>query len=528
MANKIFIILAGFILLAPDNVFGQYSSRKVASLKAQLIEEINRQQKLTQEMVDMVFSFSELGFQEVETSKYLTGILEMNGFEIERGVADMPTAWTAKWGSGKPFIAIGSDIDGLPNTNQTPGVAYHKPLVKNAPGHGEGHNSGVPLSITAALALKKIMESEHITGTLMIWPGIAEEQLAGKAYLVRSGIFKEADACIFSHVSSNMGVSWGDSGNNGLVSVQFDFEGETAHAASSWKGKSALDGVELMNTAWNFHREHLEPTQRSHYVITDGGDQPNVVPGRASVWYFFRERNYEKIHQLYEDAIRIGEGAAQMSNTTMSHQVLGSAWPGHFNKAIAEATYRNIQRVGLPEWTDEDQQLAKAVQKVINPEKGDNQTGLPTELTELKGPSEFSMGGASDDIGDVSWNIPTVVLRYPANAPDLPGHHWTNAVTMATPIAHKGVTAGAKVEALTVLDLLLDPQILKDAWTYFKEEQTKFIKYAPIMAETDRPAVFLNKLPMDQYRPALEKFYYEPSKYGTYLEQLGVTYPTLE
>jgi len=523
-----FVLVMGFLLGNPFLSTAQMRPAKVASLKKDLLEEVDKQQKLVQVMVDKVFSFSEMGFQEYETSKYLSGILEENGFIIERGVAGMPTAWTATWGSGKPFIAIGSDIDGLPNTNQTPGVAYHKPLVKGAPGHGEGHNSGVPLSIAAALSLKTIMEREGIQGTLMLWPGIAEEQLAGKAFMVRSGIFKEADACIFTHVSSNLGVSWGDSGNNGLVSIKFDFEGQTAHGASAWNGRSALDAVELMNVGWNFHREHLQPTQRSHYVIMDGGDQPNVVPGTASVWYFLRERTYEKILSLQEDALRIAEGAAMMTNTTFSHQVIGSSWPGHFNKAIAETVQKNIEQVGLPTWSEADQQLAKAVQKHINPEKGENQTGLLTEISELRGPATFSMGGGSDDIGDVSWNVPTVVLRYPANAPDLPGHHWTNAVAMATPIAHKGVLAGAKVEALTVLDLLVNLEILVEAKKYFDEVQTKETKYTPIMAETDHPATFLNERLMEIYRPQLEKFYYDETNYDSYLEQLGVSYPTLE
>jgi aminobenzoyl-glutamate utilization protein B len=519
--------LTACMLLSITVFFNSHGQGTLTGSKKRVAEEVEKHQKMIQEMVDKVFSFSELGFQEFETSDYLTSILDSYGFEIEKGIAEIPTAWTAKWGSGKPFIAIGSDIDGLPNTNQTPGVAYHKPLVDGAPGHGEGHNSGVPLSIAAALAVKKIMEEENLSGTLMLWAGVAEEQLAGKAFLIRSGIFKDADACLFSHVSSNFGTSWGDSGNTGLISARFDFKGQTAHGASAWRGRSALDGVELMNIGWNFHREHVEPTHRSHYVIMDGGDQPNVVPGTATVWYFLRERTYPKILKLFEDAKRIAEGAAMMSNTEVSHQIMGSSWPGHFNKALAMTLYDNIQLVGLPEWTKEDQRLAKAVQKNIHPEKGENQTGLPIEIPELRGPVEFSIGGGSDDIGDVSWNLPTVVLRYPANMPDLPGHHWTNAVAMATPIAHKGVLAGAKVKALTIYDLLTQAAILKDAWNYFEKEQTKNLQYKPLMGETDEPPTYLNKEIMNKYRPQLEPLYYDPASYDTYLDQLGITYPTV-
>src|SRR5262252_8883925 len=232
-----------------------------------------------QKMNDQVFSFAELGFQEYETSKYLTGILEQNGFKIERGVAGIPTAWTARWGSGKPVIALGSDVDCIPQASQKPGVAYHDPIIEGAPGHGEGHNSGMPLQIAAALAVKKVMEQQHLQGTLMLWPGIAEELLAAKAYFVRAGVFKDADVVLFAHVGSNFGVTWGDTGGNGLVSVEYSFKGESAHAGNApWRGRSALDAVELMDIGWNFRREHLRIQQRSHSVITNGGDQPNVVP----------------------------------------------------------------------------------------------------------------------------------------------------------------------------------------------------------------------------------------------------------
>ena len=160
-------------------------------------------------MVDMVFSFGELGFQEIETSKYLTGILEKEGFTIERGIAGIPTAWMATWGSGKPVIALGSDIDCIPQASQKPGVAYHDPMIEGAPGHGEGHNSGLPLNITAAIAVKRLMERAQAPGTIKLWPGVAEELLAGKAYFVRDGYFKDVDVVLFTHVGNNLGVSWG-------------------------------------------------------------------------------------------------------------------------------------------------------------------------------------------------------------------------------------------------------------------------------------------------------------------------------
>src|SRR5438034_9274217 len=263
---------------------------RVEELKREAAADVETKRVMTQQMVDQVFSYGELGFQEVETSRYLTDILQKNGFKIERAYAGIPTAWVATWGSGKPVIAIGSDIDDIPQASQKPGVGYKDPIIEGAPGHGEGHNSGVPLNITAALAVKKIMEREKLAGTLMLWPGVAEELLGTKAYFIRDGYFKDVDICLFVHVGDNLDVSYGPTNGSVLVSIEYTFRGEAAHAAAApWRGRSALDAVELMDVGWNFRREHLRPQQRSHYVITDGGDQPNVVPSEASVWYYFRE-----------------------------------------------------------------------------------------------------------------------------------------------------------------------------------------------------------------------------------------------
>ena len=502
----------------------EFSKKQIDGFKQEITEEIENNRKMTQVMVDKIFSFSELGMQEFETSKYITSMLKENGFTIEQGISGIPTAWTATWGSGKPVIAIGSDLDCIPKASQKPGVAYHDPIIEGAPGHGEGHNSGQAVNVTAALAVKKIMEREGIPGTLMLWPGVAEEQLATKAFFVRDGYFDEVDACIFTHVSNNLSVSYGSPRGNGMISVEFSFDGEAAHSAGSpWRGRSSLDAVELMNIGWNFRREHLQPTQRSHYVITDGGDQPNVVPAKASVWYYLRDRTYTDIKKMYDIAVKIADGAALMTDTEMSYRYLGSAWPGHFNKPIAEAMYENIQTVGLPEWTEDDQTLAKAVQTEV----GSEAEGLATELDELGLPVEFSLGGGSDDIADISWKVPTVVLRFPSNMPGLQGHHWSSAITMATPIAHKGATSGAKAEALTLLDMMVKPELLTEAWTYYQDEQTKDVTYEPLLNPDDKPAIELNTSIMEEYRPQLEKYYFDPEKYDTYLEQLGIEYPTL-
>jgi aminobenzoyl-glutamate utilization protein B len=497
------------------------------TLKAQAVAEIDRQQIFTQQMVDQIFSYSELGFQEFETTRYLTGMLEKNGFRIEPSVAGIPTAWVATYGAGKPVIAFITDVDCIPRASQKPGVAYHDPIIMGAPGHGEGHNSGMAVNVTAALTLKKLMDQNHIAGTIKLIPGIAEEILGSKAFFVRAGLFKDVDLVLGAHVDAEFSTAYG-TGNgewSGLVSVQYFFHGKAAHAASApWDGRSALDAVELMDTGWDFRREHLRLAQRSHRVIINGGDQPNVVPSEAAVWYYFREMDYPHIRSLYDLGNTMAESAAKMTETTVDHRLVGSAWPPFFNKVIAEAQHKNIEVVGMPTWTEADQTLAKALQKEI----GAKVEGLKTKVEPLAEPVAKPSGGGSDDVGDISWNVPMVYLLYPANIPNLPGHNWTDAVAMATPIAHKGSTAGAKVQAMTALDFLLRPELVQQAWDYFRNVQTKDVQYESFLAVNDKPAIEMNKEKMEKFAPELKKYYYSPSRYKTYLEQLGIHYPTVK
>ncbi len=498
------------------------------SLKKSAVAGVEARAKLAQEINDSVFSFGELGFHEVETSRYLTQILEEKGFTVDRGVAGLPTGWVARWtnGTGGPVVALGSDIDGIPKASQKPGIPWHDPLVSGAPGHGEGHNSGQAVNIVAALAVKELMEKHDIPGTLLLWPGVAEELVAGKAFMVRDGVFEDVDAVLFTHVGNNLETAWGQPSGTGLVSVEYEFSGDSAHSAGApWRGRSALDAVELMNIGWNMRREHLRPEQRSHYVITDGGDQPNVVPSVASVWYYFREQDFEGIRENFETGNEIAEGAAKMTGTTVTRRIVGTAAPRHFNRPIAEAAYANIKAVCLPEWTEDEQAFAKLVQKNVG---ADEIEGLATELEELEPPLEEPKSGGSDDIGDVSWIVPTITIRYPSNIPGLPGHHWSNAIAMATPIAHKGVVAGAKVVAMTMLDLLTKPKLRQAAWDYFNTVQTKDQKYVPMLSAEDKPALEINADIMAEYAPKLREYYYDPSRYPTYLDQLGIEFPMLE
>ena len=520
-------VMIAALTLVPNLVAQQ--DPRLEDLKAEAEQMIRDRAKLAQEIVDHLFSFGELGMQEFETQRYLTGLLEEEGFDIELGVAGMPSAWTATWsnGSGEPVIALGSDVDGIPQSNQKPGVAYRDPILSMAPGHGEGHNSGQAVNIVAAIVVKELMEREGVNGTLLIWPGVAEEQVASKAYFVREGVFEDVDVNLFTHVGNNFGVSWGQGGGNALWSVQFRFTGESAHSAGSpWRGRSALDAIMLMAQGWEFKREHLRPAARSHYIIVEGGDQPNVVPQTATIWFYFRERDYELTKEQYDAAVLMAEGAALMTGTEVDTiMTVGAAWGRHFSKPVAEVTYSNIQAVGLPDWSEDDVRFAEAFQR----EMGVDVTGLADSIRALRGPVDLSqsLGGGSDDIGDVSWNMPTVTLSYPSNMSGGPGHNWANGIAMATPIAHKGAVAGARVQARTLLDLFLDGETVEAAWTYFNDVQTAETVYTPFISPTDQPAIWLNEEIMARWRPEMRPYYYDSNRFSTYLEQLGIEYPTI-
>ncbi len=501
------------------------AAQDLDDLRKEVLEEVATPelQKLSQVIVDKLYSFSELGFQEFWTLEFLTGILDEEGFQVETECAGMPTCYVATWGSGKPVIGFMGDFDGLPETSQKPGVPWHEPLIPLGPGHGEGHNSAQAVDIVAAIATKRVMERHGLAGTLKVIPGVAEELVSSRVYMVNAGLFEGMDVMLSTHISSRMGTGYGISGS-GLVSTQFTFHGTSAHSAGSpWSGRSALDAAELMDIGWNFRREHLRLHQRSHSIISHGGNQPNVVPSEATVWYYFRELDYPRIRELHELGQTMAEAAAMMSGTTVTERPLGAAWPQNYNKPLAQVMHAAIQEVGMPEWSEEDQAFARAVQAMM----GRDTTGLVTEVPDSLREFSQGMGGGSDDIAEVTWNVPTVRLRYSGNIPGTIAHHWSAGIAMATPIAHKGANQGSRVVALTAITAMADPKLVEDAWAYHREVTTKEYTWESLIPPETEPPVHLNADKMKAYRPLIEPFIYDETRFDTYLEQLGVVYPTL-
>ena len=453
---------------------------------------------------DAIWSYAELGLQEYKSSALLTKTLEEEGFSVELGLADMPTCFVARYGSGKPIIGILAEYDALPMLSQKARMYKQEAVVPGAPGHGCGHNMMGTAAIAAAIAVKQAIDTYELEGTVKVFGSPAEEMLVSRPYMVRGGLFDGVDAVINNHASSEFNTSYGIKGS-ALYSVIFTFEGKTAHSAGSpWSGRSALDAVEIMNVATNYLREHLNFTHRMHYVVLEGGEAPNVVPDKASVWYFLRNSD-QRLKAMYERVVNCAKGAALATGTKLSEvRVLAAIHQSHHNKALAELVNKNIKLVGMPEWSDEEHEFARALQR----ELGREEKGMPTKTGEIKKPQKVFTGGASSDHGDVTLIAPTTTIRFPGNVPGTTGHHWSTVACGYGSNAWKGLNAGAKAIATSVIDLLTKPEVLRDIRKEF-EDYSKTHPYESFLPADASPPLDINEKLMKQYRPLMEAFYTE-------------------
>ncbi len=448
---------------------------------------------------DSLYYFAELGMQEVESAKFLKETLEGIGFRVRTGDAGFPTNVWAEYGSGKPKIVIVTEIDALPEGSQTPGSIERKPLIKGAPGHMEGHNTHGAVAIGAAHALKRVMERYKLPGTVAISFGPAEEQLVSRPFLVRAGLFKDADAAILIHIGENFSTGYGLL-NYAAISAKFTFHGKTAHGAvNPWEGRDAVDAVELMDFGFDKLREHLRPSQRAHRTITIGGIQPNIIPDLGQIWWFVRDANAPWAKENFDKLVNIGRGAAMMTGTTMDMEVVASAWPQLGNRVIAEAIQANIDLVGNPKWSEEEQKFARDFQNAL----GLKPVGLlPSPVRFGARPQSF----ASNDSGYVTWNVPTAPINFPASVPGVNYHNWQAAVTPAGSIAHKGEVAGAKALAASLIDLLSTPALIAKAREQFQQD-TKDTPYFSLLPAQAKPPLELNRETMERFRPEMRKHY---------------------
>ena len=447
---------------------------------------------------DSLYFFAEPGMQEVESAKFLKETFESIGFKVETGRAGMPTAVWATFGSGKPHVVIVTEIDALPEGSQTPGSMPRKPLVAGAPGHMEGHNTHGGVSVGALQAVKQVMDKYKLPGTVSVSFGPAEEQLASRPFLVRSGQFSGADAAILIHIGDRLGTGYGLQ-NYAAISATFTFRGKTAHGAvNPWDGKDAVDAVVLMDTGYNALREHMRPTQRAHRTITAGGIQPNIIPDYGQSWWFVRDANAPWAKENFDKLVNVARGAALMTGTTMEMEVVASAWPQLGNRALSDAISKNIDAVGMPKWSAEEDKFARDFQSSL----GLKPVGLATERITGNRPQSF----ASNDNGDVTWVVPTGTLAFPSAVPGVSAHNWQAGVTPTMSISHKGQVAGATVLAGTILDILTDPKLLASAKAEF-DAQLKQTPYFSLLPPEAQPKTDMNKEVMQKLRPAMSKFY---------------------
>ena len=498
---KVFL-LAAISFLIPERIYSQPVSPGSADIypeKQEVLDYLDRPEIYEKfgKISDAIWSYAELGLQEFRSSGLLSETLEEAGFTVERGLAGMPTCFVATYGSGKPVIGILGEFDALPGLSQKGRVASQDPVIDGAPGHGCGHNTMGTAAAAAAIAVKQAMEKYNIPGTIRVYGSPAEETLISRPYMIRAGLFDGVDAVIDNHSSSRFGTQYGINGS-AMYSVIFTFRGKTAHGAFAWNGRSALDAVELMNIATNYMREHLHFGYRMHYVILEGGEAPNVVPDKASVWYFIRNSD-EKIEEMYERVINCAKAAALATGTELAEiRCLTAIHQRHANKAAAELFQKNIELAGMPEWSEEEQEFAKSLQRNL----GKEETDMPEKVDSLKTPSEVFTGGGSSDVGDVTLIVPTATINFPGGIPGMIGHHWSCVASNYGSTAWKGLNAGAKAMAASATDLLIRPEELEKLKTEF-EAYSKEHPYKLFLPEDAVPPLDLNRELMLKWRNKL-------------------------
>jgi aminobenzoyl-glutamate utilization protein B len=457
------------ILIPITALVGGARADEPSAAKIEAVASIDRHRAELVEIADRIWEFAETALREHRSAALLADAAESHGFDVSRGVAGMPTAFVASYGEGRPIIGILGEYDALPGISQK-AQPTKEPLVEGAPGHGCGHNLFGAASFGAALAVKERIEAGELPGTVRFYGTPAEEAIGGKLYMLRAGLFDDLDAVLAWHPGDEVKADTGSS--QALVSVTVDFEGRTAHAARDpWNGRSALDGVEVFTFAINLMREHVRPTVRMHYVLPDGGDVPNVVPDHARVWCWFRDTTHQGVDSLLERARDIARGAALATGTDASFTAQSGDWEMLPNLAGAKLLHSNLEWLGPLEFTEEEQEFARRIQR----ETGTEPVGLAGEIQPLDldpGPPE----GGSTDVADVSWVAPTLHLSVTTAAANAPWHAWPVVATGGMSIGHRGMVYAAKALAATMVDLYQKPDSLAAIQQEF-EEKTRGVEY---------------------------------------------------
>jgi aminobenzoyl-glutamate utilization protein B len=426
-----------------------------------------------------IWELAEVGYQEHESSALLQTHLREGGFRVEAGVAGIPTAFVAEWGSGEPVVAILAEFDALPGITQDDSPERSPRADRNA-GHACGHHLFGTGSVAAARAVKAWLESSGTAGTIRLYGTPAEEGGAGKVYMVRDGLFEDVDAVLHWHADDENNASPSTSLAN--KSAKFRFHGVSAHAAGApERGRSALDGVEAMNVMVNMMREHVPEATRIHYVITSGGAAPNVIPDFAEVFYYVRHPESETVAELFERVVAAAEGAALGTGTTVEHEIIHGIYSLLPNEVLARVMDANLQAVGGVTYTDEEAAFASVVQRSF-----DGRVPALEQAGRVQ-PYELRRGGGSTDVGDVSWVVPTAGMRAATWVPGTAAHSWQAVAAGGTTIGAKGMMVAAKTLARTAVDLFLDPSLAQRAEAERRERVGPDYVYRALVGDRDPP-----------------------------------------
>jgi aminobenzoyl-glutamate utilization protein B len=460
---------------------GTLSAQTLPTEKATALEQVDQLSSEIHRMSMELWNYAEIALRETRSATLLADILESEGFRVERGVAEMPTAFVASWGSGRPIIGILAEYDALPGVGNAavPYRAARDDGLTN--GHGCGHNLFGAASVGAAIAVKRTMEEHALSGTVRLYGTPAEETVVGKVYMAKAGVFDDLDAALDWH--PGLGTAVRNQPGRALNNFEVEFFGQPAHAASDpWNGRSALDAVELMDYGVNLMREHVRPTARIHYVIPSAGGAPNVVPEYTKVWYYVREADREKVEEYYNWILEIAEAAALATQTTHQVMLITGVHELLHNRPLQEAVQQNLELVGAPPFTEDDQEFARQLQRSL----GIEEKGLDTEIAPLADEPEPVSGG-STDVAEVSYIAPTAGFRVTTAPAGIPWHNWATTASHGTDGAVRGAVVAAKVLALNAVDLLIDPALLERARAFFLEHTEGRPYESPIPVDQKPP-----------------------------------------
>lgn len=435
----------------------QIKTDESAKIKEDIMQSLNAKYDYYKERALKIWDYAEVGYKEEKSSALHQQTLKENGFTVEAGVAEIPTAFVATYGTGKPVIGILAEFDALPGLSQE-AVPEKKPIEGKEAGHACGHHLFGTASVAAGIEIKKLMESGKIKGTVKVFGTPAEEGGSGKVYMVRAGLFNDVDVVIHWHPGDGNGVTMVSALAN--KSAKFRFHGVSAHASGAPdKARSALDAVEAMDHMVNMMREHIPQETRIHYVITNGGKAPNVVPDFAEVYYYVRHPKREMVVQIFDRVVKAAQGAALGTETTMDYEIIGGTHDLLLNRTLADVMQGNLEKVGGVTYTEQEKQFARKIQSTFN--------FKPTSIDSAAVVSPMRLvregGGGSTDVGDVSYAVPTVGMRAATWVPGTPGHSWQAVACGGTEIGTKGMMVAAKAMSLTAYDLYTSPELIQKA-----------------------------------------------------------------